>query len=181
LTKYLIDFEAEISSGTAAQALGLSSERVNQLKREGIFGNSLDRLTLKSVLNGYHALLQADRKRTSKTLQESQLMAARRQKVELETAQMSGELIHLDEALEISEQIVSKVRVGLAGLPSQVTRNPVERHRISILCGRILADIAAAAGERGKALEALLDASGAGRDDAAGRVGGEVPEVSAGA
>lgn len=176
--KYQPDFTAEISTDTAALAIDVSRQRAEELKRTGAFGPPSDPLTLKSVSHGYIAFLRDEKKKSSKTLQESQLMAARRQKVELETAQMSGELIPADTAFEITEEIISGFRIGLSGLPSQITRNPVERHRIGILCGKILADVAALAAKRAEAVGARLKASGSDGMDGAGRMGSEEPEIS---
>ncbi|VIO80100.1 hypothetical protein [Bradyrhizobium ivorense] len=169
-----------LTSNLAGRLLMVSAERVRQLSKEGwIEKQGKDQFYLVDVVQGYIRFRNDADRRAQKSAADSRVRDARAREIELRNAVREGRLIEIDEAMAIVEQMTGLFRAETAGLPARVTRDLQFRKTIETALNDILERVADIAAERGRAVAAARVASETVAADAARRVGGDEPHLSA--
>jgi hypothetical protein len=158
----------------------VSAERVRQLTKEGwIEKQGKDQFYLVDVVQGYIRFRNDSDRRAQKSAADSRVRDARAREIELRNAVREGRLIEIDEAMAAVEQMIGLFRAETAGLPARVTRDLHFRKTIETAVNDILERVADIAAERGRAVAAARVASETVSANAARRVGGDEPHLSA--
>ncbi|KYK44678.1 hypothetical protein A1D31_36495 [Bradyrhizobium liaoningense] len=158
----------------------VSAERVRQLSKEGwIEKQGKDQFYLVDVVQGYIRYRNDADRRAQKSAADSRVRDARAREIELRNAVREGRLIEIEEAMAIVEQITGLFRAETAGLPARVTRDLQFRKTIETALNDILERVADIASERGRAVASARVAGEAVAADAARRMGGDEPHLSA--
>ncbi|WP_375791190.1 hypothetical protein ACE102_07515 [Bradyrhizobium sp. vgs-9] len=169
-----------LTSSLAGRLLMISAERVRQLSKEGwIEKQTKDQFYLVDVVQGYIRFRNDADRRAQKSAADSRVRDARAREIELRNAVREGRLIEIDEAIGTVEQMIGLFRAETAGLPARVTRDLQFRKTIETAVNDILERVADIAAERGRAVAAARATGAAVAANAARRVGGDEPHLSA--
>lgn len=126
-----MDLDAEITTPEACKLLGITSEWLRQVSKQGYYSQvSRGRWRLKEVVQGYLRYLQAEERRTTKTAADSRVRDARAAEIELRTAERMRQVIRTDESIAIVDAIIGAMRTEADGIGARCTRDLDMRHKI---------------------------------------------------
>jgi hypothetical protein len=111
--------------------LGVSQVHFLKLVERGYIERaSRGRHATKSVVQGYVRSLKEDKKGATRTAAENRVRDARAREIELRNAEREHQLIDLDEALGLVDEIIGAYRAEISGLPARFTRDRVLRAKL---------------------------------------------------
>lgn len=123
-----------IDTKTAAALIKVTPRRIQQLAKDGWFkAKGRGKWSLVEVVQGYIDFLADERARNSKVAAGSRLSDARAREIEIRTARLDRQVIDLDEATPLFDQLAGEFMQSLGGLPARITRVPRERQRIEAI------------------------------------------------
>lgn len=149
----VVDLNAEISNVKAAELLGISKQRVDQLISEGwIRRTPGGRQTLRGVVKGYLRMKEAELERRLTSVAKTDKERAQTRAIEVRTARELRELITMEAASAVVSELTAHFTWGLDQLPSRLTRDPDERRKIVEITDQLRRDLAGKAHEKIKEL-----------------------------
>lgn len=169
-----------IGAEQAARIIRVTPRRLQQLVADGyIKKTGRGQYSPIQVVHGYLDFKEEQIKQASRSADESELRRARIRQIEIQTAQLEGDLIPAAEATAILDEVIGIIRSGLAGMPARLTRDLDLRDKLEDGIDGVLR---AAARRIAEAAEAAVESSGAadaGGEGDAGPMGSEEPDVPA--
>jgi hypothetical protein len=165
-----------LNTADAAKLIGKSAVWLAKLVKDGHVkpGDKLGRETVykpAAVVGGYIGYLTDEQRRSSKSATLSEVQRARATEIRLRIAREQHELIDLDEALSVLDEIVGGLRADFSGLAASVTRDSTLRSLIEEKIDAIFQRHADSLTQKARALRASGAAPDADAEDAAGPVG----------
>ena len=134
----------EVSASTFAALVGLSDRRVRQLIDMGIVARSgRGKVYLAESVRALLAEAKKDRDTSPLAAARARAADARARATELRAAREAGELIPLEDALEVVERVGGMFLAGLSGLPARATRDLKVRGEIDRHCDALRNEIVA--------------------------------------
>ncbi|MCX5513374.1 hypothetical protein C3941_00140 [Kaistia algarum] len=129
----------------AARLLEVSETWVRRLRRDGYLPRLPDgRLPIVAAVQGYIRFLQDDERRASKSAATHRLQEAKAEEVRARIAQKYDELMPIEDAEAVLDDLLTTVRARLAGLPAKITSDPATHSRIKQEFHDALAEMTAA-------------------------------------
>jgi len=156
-----------ITVAQAARLLMVSETWVRRLCGDGYLSRLPDgRLPIVGAVQGYIRFLKDDERRASKSAANHRLQDAKAEEVRARIAQKHDELMPIEDAEAVLDDLLKTVRARLAGLSNKITCDPAMRSQIkkelrdalarmadarvlsgeALRTGRDIADVAAAIG-----------------------------------
>lgn len=135
------DFPEEATAEQLADLLGVTPKTVRNHAQRGVVVKASrgKYLLAESIRN-----LLADARKASRSneldAEQLALVREKRRAAELRNAQTEGQLIELEEAFAVLDQIVATFRIGLDGLPARITRDIALRKQIKAECDATLTE-----------------------------------------
>jgi hypothetical protein len=130
-----------------------------------------------AVAQGYVAFLTDEQRRSSKSVTLSAVQAQRAREIELRIAREQHELIELDEAIGVLDEVVGGLKADFDGLAASVTRDPALRDAIEVKVEEIFGRHADGLQQKANALRASGAVAEADTEDDAGRMGVQEPAL----
>jgi phage terminase Nu1 subunit (DNA packaging protein) len=173
----------EFNAKDAAKLIGKSIIWLAKLVADGFVkpGRKQGRESLyrpADVAHGYIRYLTDEQRRSSKTATLSEVQSARAAEIRLRIAREQHELVDLDEAICVVDEVVGALKSDLDGLAASVTRDPVLRGVIEVKVDEIFQRHAAGLKQKAGALRASGTAPDADTEDDAGPVGNQESPLS---
>lgn len=132
---------ARISTNQLAELLGVSSQRVRQLKVEKVLvSGERNRWPLAESVRAYLTYRERlDQERTSSAVV-TRVQDARADEIELRVLERSGALVKhaRDEALAIVDRVIGGLKADLYAMPARITADLHVRHRLEMDIDAIL-------------------------------------------
>ena len=111
--------------------LGVSQVHFLKLVERGYIERpSRGRYVTKSVVQGYIRNLKEDKKGATRSAAENRFRDARAHEIELRNAEREYQLIDLEEALGLVDEMIGAYRAEISGLPARFTRDRALRARL---------------------------------------------------
>lgn len=130
--------DATVSLTRAGELLGVSGEWVRKLIAKGHLTRTDNGVKPLDAFHGYIKFLKDDGRRTSKTATASRVQIARAREIELKIAERKGELIDIVEHRDLFAEVFGMVKLGLDGVPAQVTSDVAQRGKIEAAIESVL-------------------------------------------
>src|SRR3984893_12998702 len=116
-----------LSNTDAAALIGKSRNWIAKLVAEGFVKKTGQFFRPAAVAQGYIAFLTDEARRSSKSATLSEVQAARAAEIRMRIAREQHELIELDEALAVLDEIIGGLKADFNGLAASVTRDSALR------------------------------------------------------
>lgn len=169
-----------IGAEQAARIIRVTPRRLQQLVADGyIKKTGRGQYSPIQVVHGYLDFKEEQIRQASRSADESELRRARIRQIEIQTAQLEGDLILAADAMAILDEVIGVIRSGFAGMPARLTRDLDLRDKLEDGIDGVLR---AASRRISQAAQAAVEGSGdadAGAEADAGRVGSEKQVVPA--
>ena len=172
-----------LNTADAAKLIGKSTIWLAKLVKDGFVkpGDKRGRETFykpADVVQGFTSYLTDEQRRSSKSATLSAVQAARAREIEMRIAREEHELIDLNEAITVLDEIVGGLRADFSGLAASATREPAQRLAIEEKVDAIFQRHADALKQKVRALRASGAAPDADPEDDAGSVGAAESSLS---
>lgn len=126
-----------VSLKVISRLLMITGRRVQQLaSQEWIPKEGRGKYPLVGAVQGYIKFLQDEQSDQTKLATHNRAQEMRTREIELRVAEKEGQLIDLDEAMGLFEEITGDYISILRGLPAQITRDVRERTRLEKIIDR---------------------------------------------
>jgi hypothetical protein len=172
--------DTAVSLADAAKLIGKSSTWIGKL----VHGGYLKRLARGrykpcDVAQGHIRFMTDAQRRASKSGTLAAVQSARAREIELRIARADHELVEVDEATGVLDEVLGGLKADLDGLGASVTRDAGLRAAIEAKVDEILRRAAEGLQQKAKALRASGAVADADAEDDAGRLGEEEPALPA--
>jgi len=132
----------QISAAQAAQLIGVSTRRLQQLVADGwIERPNRGKYTFAAVIQGYLKFLKDDEHHTSKSAEERRVRLARAEEIELRNARQELGLVPRDEVVAYTRRVASAMFDRLDALPARLTLDVDGRRRLKVAVADIRSEI----------------------------------------
>lgn len=130
-----------VNAPTLARHLGITTTSIRRLSRDAVVGTEDDgKFDQDKCRLAYITHLRS--RRNIKAEGDASYRKLKNRKLEIEIAALEGELIALDEAMALGEQLIGAFRAGLYGFPARVTKDAALRSQIEAASDELLTRLA---------------------------------------
>jgi hypothetical protein len=168
-----------ISSTDAAALIGKSRNWIAKLVADGFVKKTGQLFRPADVAQGHIAFLTDERRRASKTATLAAVQAARADEIRLRIARADHDVVDLDEAVGVLDEIIGGLKADFDGLAAATTRDAAFRSVIEGKVDEILKRAADRLAQKAQALRASGTAVDADAEDDARPVGNPESTLSA--
>lgn len=130
-----------VNAAALARHFGVTTTYIRRLSKEAVIGTEDDgKYDEDKSRLAYIAHLRS--RRNIKAEGDASYRKLKNKKLQIEIATLEGDLIALDEAIALGEQLVGAFRAGLSGFPARVTNDAALRSQIEAACDQLLTRLA---------------------------------------
>lgn len=170
----MADAPGVINREKLAALLMMTPRNLSRLVADGwIQKTEDDKYTVVGGVQGHIRYMRDTARRGMTSTSDQELKSERSATLRLKREHLQGNLIELEEHRALFAEFAGTIRVMLAQLPAEITRDQGERTRIEAICDRTLADLAARFEQSARDLAAYRSTAEAGATPEPGRVGQE--------
>jgi hypothetical protein len=134
--------DLEVFGATLADWCGVSPKRIDQLLAEGVVHREAKgRFRLKANVTAVFRWLRSDQRRCARTEADAQLRRERAREIRLRIAERERQLVPIDLAFQVQEEILGLVRTEIGGASARITRDLALRRQIDEALNEVLARV----------------------------------------